>query len=192
MTTFASPPARRSRLPRPLFPRASVAALALLLALAGAACGYRLGGQGARLPTGIAVIGVPAFRNQTSWMRLEQRLTAAVMQELVRRTRYRVVGSEDGADAVLWGTVRSATTAPVIFDPATGRASAVAVTVTLAVEFRQTGSNKPLFANPNYLFREQYEITGDLDSFFEERDPALDRLARDFAASLVSAILEDF
>lgn len=166
--------------------------LLLLPTLASLSCGYRLAGQGNRLPASLKVIAVPAFENQTPWMRLEQRLTAAVMQEFIHRTRYQVVGSEKGADAVLAGKVLTAATAPVIFDPATGRASAVAVSVTLAVEFRDLHTKQVLYANSNYVFREQYEITGDLDSFFEERDPALERLARDFAASLVSAILEGF
>ncbi|HKZ52863.1 MAG TPA: LPS assembly lipoprotein LptE [Candidatus Acidoferrales bacterium] len=135
---------------------------------------------------------MPAFTNQTSWMRLEQRLTAAVMQELIHRTRYQVVGKPEGADSVLTGTVLAATTAPVLFDPTTGRASAVQVTVTVAVELRDLKDQQILYANPTYVFQEQYEITGDLDSFFEERQPALERLARDFAATLVSAMLENF
>ncbi len=173
-------------------PRALGFVLVVFLALVGPACGYRVGGQASRLPTHVTVLAVPAFSNQTSWMRLEQRLTAAVMQEFIHRTRYQVVGTEEGADAVLLGTVLTATTAPVLFDPTTGRASAVQVTVTMAVELRDLTNQKVLYTNPNYVFQEQYEITGDLDSFFEERQPALARLARDFAATLVSAVLEDF
>ena len=164
----------------------------LLWLLTGAACGYRVGGQGTALPPDLKVIAIPAFENQTTWMRLEQRLTAAVMREFIHRTRYRVVGEEEQGDAVLHGTVLRVNTAPVIFDPATGRASAVQVTVNLRVELRDRRTKKVLFARSNYTFREQYEITSDLDSFFEERNPALDRLGRDFAASLVSAILENF
>jgi len=151
-----------------------------------------VGGQASRLPPHVTVLAVPAFSNQTSWMRLEQRLTAAVMQEFIHRTRYQMVGTEEGADAVLRGTVLTATTAPVLFDPTTGRASAVQVTVTVAVELRDLRDQQVLYANPNYVFQEQYEITGDLDSFFEERQPALARLARDFAATLVSTVLENF
>lgn len=173
-------------------PRAVGFVFVVFLALIGPACGYRVGGQASRLPTHVTVLAVPAFSNQTSWMRLEQRLTAAVMQEFIHRTRYQVVGTEEGADAVLLGTVLTATTAPVLFDPTTGRASAVQVTVILAVELRDLTNQKVLYANPNYVFQEQYEITGDLDSFFEERQPALARLARDFAATLVSAVLENF
>ena len=68
----------------------------------------------------------------------------------------------------------------------------VQVTVRLSVELRDRRTKKLLFSNSEYTFREQYEITSDLDSFFEERNPALQRLGRDFAATLVSAILENF
>ncbi len=166
--------------------------MAVWLAVAGSACGYRVGGQGTRLPSDLEIIAVPAFKNRTSVMGLEQRLTSAVMEEFARRTRYRVVGDPQRADAVLQGTVKRAATSPVIFDPASGRASAVEVTVWLAVELRERRTNDVLYANPDYVFREQYEITSDLESFFEEQDPAFDRLARDFGASLVSAVLENF
>lgn len=172
--------------------RVNAFVLALGIAVTGAGCGYRVGGQGTRLPSDLQVIAVPAFQNQTSVMGLEQRLTSAVMEEFIQRTRYRVVGKPERADAVLWGTVKRVTSSPVVFDPTTGRASAVQVTVELAVELREQGEENVLYANSNYVFREQYEITGDLDTFFEEQDPAFDRLARDFAASLVSAVLENF
>ncbi len=164
----------------------------LAAALATSACGYRVAGRGSNLPQNLKVIAVPAFENRTTSMGLEQRLTDAVMREFIHRTRYRVVGVEEGADAVLHGTVLAATTVPVLFDPATGRASAVLATVTLSVEMRDLHTQQVLYANSNYVFRDQYEITGDVNSFFEEREPALERLARDFGAALVSAVLENF
>jgi len=170
-----------------------VALLVLVAAaLATSACGYRVAGQGSRLPQNMKVIAVPAFENRTPWMGLEQRLTDAVMRELIHRTRYQVVGVEEGSDAVLHGTVLNATTAPVLFDPATGRASTILVTVTLSVELRDLHTRQVLYTNSNYVFRDQYEVTSDVDSFFEEREPALERLGRDFAATLVSAVLENF
>lgn len=160
--------------------------------LASSGCGYKVGGQGNRLPQNLKVIAVPAFENRTTSMGLEQRLTDAVMREFIHRTRYQVVGSQEGADAVLRGTVLTAHTAPVLFDPNTGRASAVLVTVTLSVEMRDLRDQQVLYSNGHYVFRDQYEITGDVHSFFEERQPAFERLARDFAAALVSAVLENF
>jgi hypothetical protein len=51
---------------------------------------------------------------------------------------------------------------------------------------------KVLFENPSYLFREQYEVSTDPTTFFEENSPALQRLSRDFAHALVSDILENY
>lgn len=168
------------------------AAILLLSLIGSAACGYRVAGQGTQLPLHVKVLAIPAFENQTNWRGAGQRLTSAVMREFIRRSKYDVVGAADGADAVLEGKVVSVRTVPVIFDPATGRASAVQIELRLRVELRDLRDKSVLFQRDDYVFREDYEITSDLESFFEERNPALGRLARDFAQTLVSAILENF
>jgi hypothetical protein len=42
------------------------------------------------------------------------------------------------------------------------------------------------------VLRQQYEESADVNSFFDERDPAFERLSRDFGSRLVAAILENF
>jgi hypothetical protein len=42
------------------------------------------------------------------------------------------------------------------------------------------------------VFRDEYQISTDAREFFEEQDPALERMARDFAAQLVSNVVETF
>jgi hypothetical protein len=51
---------------------------------------------------------------------------------------------------------------------------------------------KVLYQNPSYIFREQYQVSRELASFFEEDSPALQRLSQEFARTLVSNILEGF
>ena len=53
-------------------------------------------------------------------------------------------------------------------------------------------SHKVLFSNNNYIFREQYQVNESPSALFEEDKPALDRLSRDLARTLVTAILETF
>ena len=53
-------------------------------------------------------------------------------------------------------------------------------------------SGKVLYDNPSYLFREQYEVSRELSSFFEEDSPALQRMSKSFARTLVSNILEGY
>jgi hypothetical protein len=51
---------------------------------------------------------------------------------------------------------------------------------------------KVLYENQGYTFRDQYQVSQELSTFFEEDSPALQRLSRDFARTLVSNILEAF
>ena len=167
-------------------------------ALIFAGCGYHAAGRSSSLPKSIHVIAIPALENKTTSYRIEQKLTAATVHEFLARTPYRVVSSATGGDAVLRGKVLSVEAAPLLFDTAingsssTGRATTMLVTVKCEVSLIETSSDKVLYHNDNFLFRNEYEVSTDVKSFFEEQDPALDRLAQDFAARLVAAIIENY
>jgi outer membrane lipopolysaccharide assembly protein LptE/RlpB len=165
-----------------------VSSLVLLLS----ACGYHTAGHVSTLPVSLQSIAIPAFVNQTQTYKIEQTLTAAVVHEMVTRTRYHVLNSAgDPADATLNGTVLSLTSAPLTYDSQTGRAASVLVTVSMKVALTDR-QGKVLYQNPAYTFREQYQVSSDLSSFFEEDSPALQRLSQEFARTLVSNILEGF
>jgi outer membrane lipopolysaccharide assembly protein LptE/RlpB len=169
-------------------------ALAFLLAagclLVG--CGYHVAGRGAALPAEWKTLAVPALVNKTTRFQIEQQLTEALVRELLARTSYRIVPDPAQADAVLSGEVTSIESNAVLFDTATGRATTMLVTVRLKVSLTDRAARKVHYRDDNFLFREQYEISTDVNSFFEEQQPALRRMARDFAARLVSALLENF
>jgi len=155
-------------------------------------CGYHVAGRGSELPAEWKTLAVPALENHTTRYRIEQRMTEALVRELLARTKYRVVPEETAADAVLRGDVVRVESNAVLFDAATGRATAMVVTVHMKVRLTDRASGKVHFQNDDFVFREQYEVSTDVSSFFEEQQPALDRMARDFAARLVSALLENF
>ncbi len=163
-----------------------------VLFLLSAGCGYHVAGRGSRLPTSLKTIAVPALENSTSRYRIEQRFTEALVHELLARTSYRVVADPAAADAVLRGRVVGLESSPLLFDTATGRATTFLVTVRVAIRLEERETKKLLYRNDNFLFREQYQVSTDIPSFFDEVDPALDRLARDFAARLVAALVENF
>ena len=52
-----------------------------------AGCGYRLRGTGSSLPPRIRTMSVPMFKNQTTRFELDVKLTRAVINELVARSR---------------------------------------------------------------------------------------------------------
>jgi outer membrane lipopolysaccharide assembly protein LptE/RlpB len=166
--------------------------LALSVAALLSGCGYRVAGHSSSLPKSIHTIAVPALENKTTSYRLEQKLTAATVHEFLAKTSYRVVSNPEEGDAVLRGKVVSLEAVPLLFDTATGRATTMLVTVKCEVTFTDSTTQKVLYHTDNFIFRNQYEISTDLKSFFEEQDPALDRLAQDFAAHLVAAVIENY
>ena len=162
----------------------------LATVFAASGCGYRVVGRANALPAGAHTIAIPAFTNRTTTYRIEQILTEAVVREFIARTKYRVV-PESGADLSLQGEVTGLSSGAVLFDPTTGRATTVLVTVTLRAALRDS-AGKILYQNNDFVFRQPYEISIDIPSFFQEEGPALDRMSRDFAAQLVSDIVENF
>jgi outer membrane lipopolysaccharide assembly protein LptE/RlpB len=164
--------------------------LALMVASLG--CGYHTAGHSVQLPENVKTIAVPAFANETSTYRIEQMLTSSVIREFTTRTHYHVLNTPgDAADATLHGTVISASSTPLTYNSSTGQAASVLVVVSMRVSLTDR-QGKVLYQNPAYLFREQYEVSQDLTSFFEEDTPAFRRLSQDFARTLVSNILEGF
>ena len=164
----------------------------LVLCIAGTGCGYRVAGRANTLPPNIKTVAVTAFENRTSTYRIEQRLTDTVVHEFLVDTRYRVVSNAADGDAVLRGAVTGIGGGAVVFDQSTGRATTILVTVTMEARLEDRASGKVLYRNDSFVFREPYEISEDVPSFFEESGPAMDRVSRDFAKRLVAEIRESF
>jgi outer membrane lipopolysaccharide assembly protein LptE/RlpB len=173
--------------------------LLLLLPFAGVAgCGYHVAGTTSALPKNIHTISIPALENKTTSYRMEQRLTAATIHEFIIKTPYHVISDPEGGDAVLRGKVVSLEAVPLLYssttptNPTTSRATTMLVTVKCEITFEERATGKILYHTDNFLFRNEYEISTDVTSFFEEQDPALDRVAQDFATRLVAAITENY
>jgi hypothetical protein len=157
-------------------------------ALGSAGCGYRVAGSVKGLPDGVHSLGIPTFRNVTNQYRLEQQITQAVLKEFSERTRVPVNSSSSGVDAVLLGEIRNVSSSPVTFGTDTF-GSAFLVTVQIGVKLVRVADGAVLWQNPDYLFRERYVFNTKVTDFFSEESPALERLAREFAATLTSAVL---
>jgi len=165
---------------------------AMLLLLATSGCGYHTVGHSVQLPANVKTIAIPTFKNETNTYRIEQMLTNSVVREFTTRTHYQVLNdASDAADATLRGTVLSTSASPLTYNTATGQAASVLIVVSMKVSLSDR-QGKVIYQNPSYLFREQYEVSQDLASFFEEDSPAFRRLSQDFARTLVSNILEDY
>ena len=169
--------------------------LAAILCTFLSGCGYRVAGRTSSLPKTIHVIAIPALESKTTSYRIEQRLTSATVHEFLVKTSYKIVPNPGSGDAVLTGKVLSVEAIPLLFNTADKinvRATTMLVSVKCEVTLTESETQKILYHSDNFLFRNQYEISTDPKMFFEEQDPALDRVAQDFAQKLVAAITENF
>jgi outer membrane lipopolysaccharide assembly protein LptE/RlpB len=165
---------------------------AVFAALIGGGCGYHVAGHAAQLPSEWQTVAIPAFTNDTTRYRIEQRFTQAVIREFITRTKYRVVQDTHSADAVLHGEVLSIDTNPILFEATTGQVTTMLVEVHTKVQLVDNHTQKTVYKNNDMVFRNQYQISTDVNSFFEQQDPALERMSRDLASHLVSDVLENF
>lgn len=184
-------------------------------------CGYHIAGRGPNvLPKSIHVIAVPPMENKTNTFRIEQKLTAATIHEFLASTRYKVVSDPNAGDAVLTGKVLSLDVLPLLFESSSStttstttsvaQAAAMIITMRCEVTLTERDNEKVLYHTDNFVFRNEYELAttcvpgpgqicphdtdtkAQVESFFQEGDPATDRMARDFASRLVSAVTENF
>ena len=155
-------------------------------------CGYHLAGTADTIPSTVKTVAVPPFHNPTTKYRLTDLMPNLIAREFISRTRYRVVQNLEEADAVLQGSVHRVDAFPVIYDPATGRAAGVEMYASFAVQLREQKSGKVLYNNPSLVFRQRYEISTDPAVYFDESSTAFQRLSRDVARAVVSAVLESF
>ncbi len=167
-----------------------LALLAAVLVVSG--CGYHVAGRASNLPEGWKTIAIPMFKNDTTRYRIEQRFTAAVIREFISRTKYHVVQDVSSADAVLHGEVLSIDTSPVLFNANTGEVTTMIVTVHTKLSLVDAKTQKPVYQANDMVFRGEYQISADVNAFFEQSDPALERMARDLASHIVANVVEEF
>jgi hypothetical protein len=159
-----------------------------LAALSG--CGYHVSGHGDLMPKTVKTIAIPAFGNTTTRYKLARTLPADISTEFLKRTRYRIVSDPNQADAVLTGTLSNYSAYPTI--SAGGRSTTVEAVVTMSVTLTNRATGAVIFSRGNAEFRERYEISADPTAYFDESGTAMERLSKDVARSVVSAILEAF
>lgn len=143
------------------------------------------------LPKRLKTIAVPAFQFEARALRykLESRFTDAVTREIIKRNNGLIVkGTREGADASIDGTVKNFSFSGVLLDRES-RARVYEVTITAAVTVRDLQQNRIVYDNQNIIFRDSFEFTDDPRTFFNEEDPAVERIARAFAESIISTII---
>jgi outer membrane lipopolysaccharide assembly protein LptE/RlpB len=156
-----------------------------------AGCGYSLVGRASNLPPEVRRVYLEAFENSTGRAQVDQIVTQAVADELVTRQRFAIVASGEEADAELVGTVTDFAVVPVSFD-SDRRGTEYEIAITAQVALRQLDPERVLWENDRYQFRDSYELDASELGFLDREIPAIEAMAKKFAESMITDLLEGF
>ncbi len=156
-------------------------------------CGYKVQSAVGHLPAEMKSLGIPTFVNATKRYKIEQWITQAVVDEFALRTRAIIRSGSSNVESVLLGEIQSVNSEPVTFGTqevgSQTFGSAFLVTVRAKVRLIRLKDSAVLWESDDFLHRERYVLNTSVADFFDEENPALKRLARDFASRLASTIL---
>jgi hypothetical protein len=172
-------------------------ALAGLSLLASGGCGYALVGKGAFVDPSIKKIGVPLFKDQTGKPAIDQKVTAKVIEELLKRGKFEVLQQSEDVDALVEGELNAYLVNPVGFsgigaDSTQTQASRYSIRLNARVRYGKVGEKEPIWQNDLFTAQDEYDVGSDPQSFFDREEQAIDRLIAIFARTLVAAMLEAF
>jgi outer membrane lipopolysaccharide assembly protein LptE/RlpB len=161
-----------------------VAALALGAVIAG--CGYSLSGN---LPPHIRTVAVPTFKNRTLLPGLENVLTPAVARAFANSGRLRLTSLGE-ADSVLEAEVTGYQLQSTAFS-AQENVTEYRVVVTLNVHFRERGG-RTLWRQNGLEDKADFRAPGQVAPLFPINEAALQRVADELAAKIVTFAVEQF
>jgi outer membrane lipopolysaccharide assembly protein LptE/RlpB len=171
---------------------ATLSVLAALLMFSN--CGYRLSGFSKQIPDYIRTISIPDFENKTTRFQADQFITFAVKEEFIKRSKLALTDDSSSADSLLEGTINSFNVKPISYSE-NASANLYRVTISISVRFIDLKTNEIIFEGASISFNDTYSIESgeDIDDdFFSQETETLLKIAEEFAASIVTTILENF
>lgn len=172
-------------------PRHAFLVLLAAPALLAAGCGYALVGRATNIPSDIHNVYLSPFENHTERQQVDQFVTEAIANEMVKRRQFNMVSDVGSADADLSGSVVAFGLTPVTFD-AQGRATEYEISVTASVVFKRHPGDEVVWKNDRYQFRETYEVDTSEAGFLDREEQAIKDAAQRFAETMVSDLVEGF
>jgi hypothetical protein len=138
-------------------------------------------------PSDVQSVSVDVFDNYSTTPGVETTLTEAIVKEIQRSTRMRVVG-EAQADSTLRGVITSVSLRRLSLEPTSGMVQELSVTITVDFDWKDVRSGKALVSRRSFSA---------VDTFVPARptgeplatgvDGATQRLAQDLVSELRSA-----
>jgi len=159
-----------------LFIKAAIICVSLALLFG---CGYSFAPQGKYIENRIQRVYVKSFDNKTAQAEIENYFRTAFINQFIQNSRFKIVNSEEGADAIVKGTILNLNTSPLSYMK-NDLAAEERATVTLEVTFRENESGKIIWSSKNMTGTVDYALSDDINMLSFNRKNAFNLMMSGF------------
>jgi hypothetical protein len=154
-------------------------------------CGYTFAPQGKYIDNRIQRVYVKSFDNKTAQAEIESYFRTAFINQFIQKSRFKIVNSEESADAIVKGTILSLNTSSLSYlknDLAAEERAAVVLEVT----FLENESGKIIWSSKNMTGTVDYTLKDDINLLSSTRKDAFIKLANDMAEKAFNLMMSGF
>ncbi len=170
--------------------RRALLLFALVATLIATGCGYGFRGTVSYLPKDIKTVAVPYLENDTAEAGLETTITEAIIREFNRSKLLRLADVGE-ADVVLRGKIKAVSTRAVSFQDAR-TALQRRVIVNCDIELVRRDNRKLIWRGRGISAGEDYDVDTDNQVTEDNREQALEDVAKNLALKIHDGIFENF
>jgi hypothetical protein len=155
------------------------------------ACGYSLKPGGEYIDKDIQNVFVDVFANKTSEANIENTFRTAFIDQFIQGKKFRIVDSQDRADALFKGSIDNLSSAPLSYKT-TNLAAEERFTLTLSLTFEQRVNKKIIWSYPGISSIQDYIVSADPAVTQANKNNALLKLSNDTAERAYRLMMSGF
>ena len=171
--------------------KTSTVTILLIFIFITVACGYSLKPGGEYIDKDIQNVFVDVFANKTSEANIENTLRTAFIDQFIQGKRFRIVDSQDRADALFKGSIDNLSSAPLSYKT-TNLSAEERFTLTLSLTFEQRVNKKIIWSYPGLSSIQAYLVSTDPAVTQANKHNALVKLSNDTAESAYRLMMSGF
>jgi hypothetical protein len=157
-------------------------------------CGYAFAPQGEYIDKRINNVYVQSFDNKTSEAELENYVRTAFIDQFILSGRFKVVQSEELADAIVKGVVLNIHTSAISYrtNNTNNMAAEERATMALAIDFREKDSGKTIWSSTKVSGQVDYKTEDNINILPTLRKDAYIKLSKDVAEKTFNMMMSGF
>ncbi len=171
-----------------LFIKAATICLSCILLFG---CGYTFSSRGESIDKHIQKVYVKSFDNNTAQAEIENYFRTAFINQFIQNSRFKIVNSEEAADAIVKGKIVNFNTSPLSYLN-NSLAAEERATIILEVTFEDNASGKIIWSSKNMTDTIDYTLSDDINLLPSTRKQALMKLANDMAEKAFNLMMSGF